>query len=329
MNTIALIVPYYGKFPGYFQLFLNTCRQNPTIDWLLFTDIMDPYDYPDNVHLVQQSFEELRVYFQNKFAFPIVLEKPYKLCDYKPAYGYLFEEYLDGYDYWGYCDIDLLFGDLRAFLPDAELEKYDKIGHLGHLSLYRNRPDINRLFLSEFNGRARYKEVYTTNHSCVFDEWDDLSINKMFLLSGKRVWIWNEFFDAYPNHDNLVKVTTDFDINTRKKSTEIARCASFITWENGRIFSKQWHLTGWTTTELAYAHFQKRSMAVDCSRNEANILCLPTNFVPLRKGIPFQYLLSGAFHQVFNWKLFKHAYLTVRYFLIVITAPIRHKFRNR
>lgn len=92
------------------------------------------------------TFQELKKWFQSKFDFPIVLDSPYKLCDYKVMTGYLFNDYLKDYDYWGYSDADMLFGDIRKFLPDNKLEQYDKIGHLGHFTLYRNTEEINTLF---------------------------------------------------------------------------------------------------------------------------------------------------------------------------------------
>lgn len=328
MKKIALIIPYYGKFPNYFQLFLNSCKCNPTIDWLLFTDIEDTYDYPHNVHLIKKSFYEIRALFQSKFDFPIVLETPYKLCDYRPAYGYLFDQYLDNYNFWGYCDIDLLFGDLRTFLPDSELEKYDKIGHLGHLSIYRNEPNINTLFKKEIDGRFRYKEVFTTPYSCIFDEWDDISINKIFLLAGKRLWIWNNFFDAYPNDDNLVKVTMEIDLQDFSNHPRISRKSTFISWENGKIFAWTRHRIRWEKEECAYVHLQKRAMRVDCADNESRILCLPDKFMPLNSGISLGHVVSSMIHQIFNRKRFLQAYRTAKYALIVKTAPIRHKFRK-
>lgn len=48
----VFILPYYGKFPNYFQLFLNSCGSNPEYDWLIFTDDHTAYDYPDNVPAV-------------------------------------------------------------------------------------------------------------------------------------------------------------------------------------------------------------------------------------------------------------------------------------
>ena len=104
MKKIGIVVPYYGKFPNYFALFLRSCENNPTIDWIVFTDIMEVVEYPKNVLRVQMTFQELKKWFQSKFDFPIVLDSPYKLCDYKVMTGYLFNDYLKDYDYWGYSD---------------------------------------------------------------------------------------------------------------------------------------------------------------------------------------------------------------------------------
>ena len=50
---------------------------------------------------------------QRIFDFPISLERPYKLCDYKPSYGEVFKDELAGYDFWGNCDIDLVWGNIK------------------------------------------------------------------------------------------------------------------------------------------------------------------------------------------------------------------------
>ena len=49
MKKVAYVIPYFGKFPKGFDLFLMSCRNNPTIDWLIFTDDHTSYEYPSNV----------------------------------------------------------------------------------------------------------------------------------------------------------------------------------------------------------------------------------------------------------------------------------------
>ena len=56
---VAFIVPYFGTFPQYFQLFLKSCELNPNYDWLLFTDDERLFNYPSNVHVNLISFNSL------------------------------------------------------------------------------------------------------------------------------------------------------------------------------------------------------------------------------------------------------------------------------
>ena len=51
MKTICYIIPYFGKLPKNFALYLLGCAQNPTIDWKILTDDRTPYEFPTNVHV--------------------------------------------------------------------------------------------------------------------------------------------------------------------------------------------------------------------------------------------------------------------------------------
>ena len=103
MKTL-IILPYFGKFNDYFELWLNSCRNNPDFDWLILSDACVECAIPGNVRLVSSTLREIKEKFQKKIDVPLTLDNAYKLCDYKQFYGYLFSEYLQGYDYWGYCD---------------------------------------------------------------------------------------------------------------------------------------------------------------------------------------------------------------------------------
>lgn len=144
---ITIILPYFGKFNNYFELWMESCSNNKEINWLIFTDAEIPQDRPRNIRFVKMTLRELKRHFEKKLNMKINLERPYKLCDYKPYYGYLFSEYLEEADFWGYCDCDLIFGDLTKLINEEILQRYDKILRTGHLSLIRNEKKINELFL--------------------------------------------------------------------------------------------------------------------------------------------------------------------------------------
>lgn len=330
MTKIGIVIPYYGKFPNYFDLFLKSCEKNPTIDWLIFTDIMEKHPYPDNVHRIQMTFDELNKLFQSKFDFEISLDSPYKLCDYKVMMGYLFSDYLRGYDYWGYSDIDMLFGDIRKFLPDETLVMYDKIGHLGHLTLYRNTKEINTLFMKRIYGKERYKEVLSSNEHFSFTEWFQININDIFVDQGKTVWFCNDFFDVEAYEENFHRITlqVEYDhLNDRKWVLE--KQATFASWEEGHVY--QWHKEHgkWIKKEYMYVHFQKRKMEVCIDPGTAErFLCVPDQFVPYAEEIPTKYVWRSRKMGLLNKKHWKQWIKTTKYTIVEKTGPIRHIFRR-
>lgn len=327
----VFIIPYFGKFPEYFLLFLKSCGKNKGFNWLIFTDIIYTFEVPDNVRFIQISFEDLVNLIQNKFDFPIYLKAPYKLCDFKPAYGYIFEEYLTGYDFWGYCDCDLIFGDLDKFIPDLKLIKYDKIGHLGHLTLYRNTIQINREFMSRIEGIERYKEVFSSSRNLLFDEWGLLSINRIFLHNNHKVLLLDDFFDIETYNENFHR--TSFEIKSIEGpgfSWRIDKKISYASWEDGNVY--RWYKNGtrWTKEEVMYVHFQKRKMQVTAGIEEySKFLCVPNKFVPYKDNIPFKYIVKSYFLTLINKKYWLHEYQRIRYLIIEKTGPIRHWVRRK
>ncbi|GFO86209.1 DUF6625 family protein [Anaerostipes butyraticus] len=329
MKKIVLIIPYFGKFPNYFQLFLNSCGQNETIDWIIFTDIDDEFQYPGNVRRVLISFSELRKKIQKKFDFAINLEKPYKLCDYKPAYGYIFEEFIKGYDFWGYCDIDLLFGDLRKFLPDDLLESYDKIGYLGHLSICRNNKEMREAFRKSYQGLVRYKEVFSTDAICIFDEWGYPSIHHILLSNGFKIKLWDKFLDIYPYDDQLKQVTQKITATKPEKRKEIISKQPVIAMiKSGHVYSVKKIRGQLKKEEVAYVHFQKRDMNMSMLNNEDEFVCLPDCFISLSSNQAEQQIKKALRKKIINKKRIKWEYANARYWLIEKSGPVRHKFRS-
>jgi hypothetical protein len=75
------------------------------------------------------------------------IRNPYKICDWKPFYGHIFREYLVAYDFWGHCDMDVIWGDIESHFSDDMLTKYDVLtpsssGVIGHCTIYRNTPEL-------------------------------------------------------------------------------------------------------------------------------------------------------------------------------------------
>ena len=199
MKKIAFIIPYIGKLPTYFPFWLKTCANNPTFDFLLFTDDITKYDYPSNVKVKICTFGELKERFQKLFDFAIALNKPYKFCDFKPVYGEAFAEELHGYDFWGHCDIDLFWGNIRNFLTEEILNKYEYIYTHGHCCLYKNRQDVNIWYRTlPDNGYQKWREVFQNPKICAFDEWAGHTgggVAHIFTSNGKNPYNKVDFAD--------------------------------------------------------------------------------------------------------------------------------------
>lgn len=249
MNDICVIGVYFGIFPNYFPLWLRSCTYNPTIDFLIFTDNTE-VDTPKNVKLIPYSLDTMREQLDKLLGFRVSLERPYKCCDYKPLYGLLFSEWIRQYSFWGHCDFDLIFGDLRSFINQCEIEKYDKFLTLGHLSFYKNTPEVNKRFMCDGGSRS-YKEAFTTNESCCFDEMCGmLSIYKYnnFSMFEKRV-----FADITPIHHRFSLSEMSY---TDKKDTNYNQ--QIFYWKNGKVY-RDYIVDGKLfTEEYMYIHFRSR-----------------------------------------------------------------------
>ena len=255
--SICLISIYLGKLPEYFQLWLNSCKYNETVNFIIFTDDKTKYDYPKNVKVIYITLKEIKQKIQEKFDFNISLEYSYKLCDYKPTYGYVFQEYLQEYDFWGFCDLDVIYGDLRKYLDNKNIDKYDKIYTNGHFSIHKNEERINENFKELVNkktGQPLYKEVFSSNKSFYFDEWAGI----LNLYDGKK-------YKIYTNYDVIADIAiqyNNFILNRKKQNGNY-----IFYWNEENSVSKLYGMYRKNkkvfTEEYMYIHLQKRKMKVN------------------------------------------------------------------
>lgn len=169
MKKFIIIIPYFGTLPPTFPFWLQSAKDNPDVDFLLVTD--QEVEGCSNIHVMKQSLDALRERFCKALGMEVSLPKPYKLCDFKPAYGYVFADEIQGYDFWGFGDVDLVYGRIRDFITDAVLDRYDMISGWGHLTLYRNNEFCNTFFMQRHENCHYYKDVYTTPENRLFDEY--------------------------------------------------------------------------------------------------------------------------------------------------------------
>jgi hypothetical protein len=151
INNVTIIIPYFGKLPDLAGLFFMSAGYNPQIKFLFFTDQKRPEGLPDNVCYINISLKKFNALATQKLGLKIKIIYPYKLCDLKPMYGIIFEDYLSESQFWGYCDVDMIFGDFSDFLSEDIKEGYDiitsrKDSLAGNFTLYKNTAKLKLLF---------------------------------------------------------------------------------------------------------------------------------------------------------------------------------------
>lgn len=267
MKKIIFIIPYFGRFNNYFDIWLNSCANNPTIDWLIFTDCKDNHDYPKNVKIKYTTFEELRTHFQSFYDFQISLEKPYKLCDYRPAYGEIFYEFIKDYDFWGYCDTDLIWGNLRTFFTDEILNNYDKIGNRGHCCLLRNTEEMRKAYRYKSSKIVTYKDAFSSKLAYCFDEHN--AFGRYCKECDIKTYDNFTFFDVDYRHD-------DYRIPLYEKDYFKLKAHNIFSYNNGKLYllSVGINSCDFLEKEISYVHLQKRTMNVNIDKDSYNRLLI-------------------------------------------------------
>lgn len=246
MKKVALIVPYFGKLPNYFPLFLKSCAANPQIDWLIFADHAIPQT-PSNVTVIPMTFEQLKSRIAYKLNTQAPLFSPYKLCDYKPTYGKVFSEYISEYDFWGHCDIDLIFGDLSQYITEELLEQHDKLFIDGHLILYRNIARVNNAFDLKGEKESSFRYCIQFPEAMYFDEG---GIIELFEKYGLRQYHKPQYADVLPQSLYFRNILFGDDRHHKNQ---------YFKWSDGRVY-KCWEEDGQVKQrEYSYIHFQKRN----------------------------------------------------------------------
>ena len=161
MISIVLIIPYFGKWPLWFDAYLLSVATNPTICWLCPTDCEIPKKHPANITFLPTTLALLNQRV-NKIIQAEVPLNTRKFCDLKPAYAEIFAENIEEYDFWGICDMDIVWGDIRKFITPQILNEYDIISSRyqnisGHFTLFRNNPKINALYKQLPNYKALFE----------------------------------------------------------------------------------------------------------------------------------------------------------------------------
>jgi mannosyltransferase OCH1-like enzyme len=212
-QRIYLIIVYYGKFPNYFQLYLDSLEINKDIlSVILISDIsLAPYKVPSNLIHVNINIDDVReritlLLFETyqQVVLPLqetLLTTNYKLVDFKIVYPLLFKDILvnnnvSSNDFIGWGDCDVIYGKLSNFIDFKE--NYDIIGGWhGHFTAIKNTESFKNLYKNIPN----YFELVTDNtRTYITDEIAYREPLKEYLIKNrlKMFYINANFCDIIP-----------------------------------------------------------------------------------------------------------------------------------
>lgn len=293
----AAVCCYFGQWPNYFAFWLKSCSYNTEIDFFLVSDIpTEGYEIPENVHIVRRSFADVQQLIQSKFPeIKVSVDRPYKLCDFKTAYGYIFDDLFAGYQYWGFFDIDTIWGNIVKFIPNNDDSHIVKILPCGHLCFIRNIAPYNKIYelVNEVAGTpcrnnmlgktvSVWQDCFSSPDSHYYDEEGGL---EPYITQNPQLITHNQVI-----FDNILppwRFDHFLSINFPEKSHNLV-----YSFDNGMLCRH--YLDGLThqQEEIGYLHVSKRHFAVETSPS-SRFCIYPSKFVPWRKWTLSGLLIHG------------------------------------
>lgn len=326
MKSIIIIHIYFGQLPSFFNLWLESCEQNKTINFLICTD-QEIENSASNIKIIKSNLEKIKNRLEQITKFKVELDSARKLCDFRALYGQLFSDYTSQFDFWGFCDSDLIFGDIRSFITDEILETYDFILGMGHFQLHRTNDTklIEATKLAHGRGSKPYWEpnfnpsnfksdigpdyetVLKSKDNFIFDELPYGVAAKYYELYPEKFWSGyspegrcfddvdensSYLSDAYNTYNKYInssyhKLSYIFPFWKRIR-TSCNECNAVIYQKcNNKIYR-----VGLgpkfqiQKKELLYVHFLHRKMKVKIKRTD-KYLIIANRFIDYKKLTPF------------------------------------------
>jgi len=113
---LIILCPYFDRWPAWINFFIESCKWNPEVRWRLYTDCGKPENSADNVDVVHVSFDSYKKAVSRRLEIEFDPIDPYKLCDLKPALGFVHEKEISEFSFFGFGDLDVILRWNFSFL---------------------------------------------------------------------------------------------------------------------------------------------------------------------------------------------------------------------
>lgn len=172
----AIVLTLHDCMFPWFDKWVENVNTLEKYGWhvLIFTDM--PIESKGNITVHQMTLDEYADRIEKKTGVrPSIVARTTKYSDLHPALGYVFSEYLKGYDFWVWSNFDVCFGRLDRFLPDSFLNTLDMFSNdpdsfCGPFTMVRNEERMNTMFMR----CPSWKEIFRDPKTRAFDESKEL-----------------------------------------------------------------------------------------------------------------------------------------------------------
>lgn len=172
--SIAICCLWFGPWPKWFDFTLESMKANRSIDWIIITGNAPPAKHCPNVRFQQISIQSYLSFVTSRLGVePTINNNNNDVCKLKAALGHIHEDELNGYDFFGFSDLDIIFGNIRRFYTPALLSKHQMLTThndlvAGHFTVMRNTPQLRTAFMKIPNWR---KLMQKPGASVNIEEW--------------------------------------------------------------------------------------------------------------------------------------------------------------
>lgn len=165
-------------------IFSSKAAWNPDVQWRIYTDCGKPENKADNIDFVPISFDDYKGLVRERLKIAFDPAQPYKLCDIKPALGAVHEREIADYPFFGYGDIDVIYGDISRFYSKEKFADLDVISThperlSGHFAVLRNTSTLRRAFeqIPDYRAMLEAQQIIGM---------DEFGFSEIFLNSSKE-----------------------------------------------------------------------------------------------------------------------------------------------
>ncbi len=119
---LVVMIVFFGPLPPWLPLTLQSMGANRGVRFVVVGDAAAPAALPPNVAFEHVSYVEMQARLSALAGKRVAYTHTYKANDIKPLLPALYPRHLDGADWWGWADLDVIFGDLTHYLKLALAE---------------------------------------------------------------------------------------------------------------------------------------------------------------------------------------------------------------